>query len=191
MNNLRTAASYVSLTSPNGQSTTLKLTVQILVLQLFYYIMGCVLLSITSALLGYDYSFGWLFNWAQVSLENSLGLTLFILWLLDSLFCVVFITFVIGRSKLAWDFAITIHMLNLIVVTLVNGFPQNKYWWLLQVTSSLLMVVLGTYTTRWRELRDTFFEGLADQELGQAIPTPSGHIDENRESIPLKNISHV
>lgn len=30
------------------------------------------------------------------------------------------------------------------------------------------MVGLGTYSTRWKELRDTFFEGLIDPELGQA-----------------------
>lgn len=192
MINLRTAASYISLESPNGQNSTSKLSVQILVLQVFYYVTGAILISITAALLGYDYSLGWTFSWSLISLENSLGLTLFVIWLLDSLFCVVFITFIIGRSKLAWDFAITIHVFNLIIVSLINGFPYNKYWWLLQITSSLLMVVLGTYTTRWRELRDTFFEGLADQELGQARPIASGAEDRPaEESIPLKNLAPV
>lgn len=188
MVSLKAAAAYVSLQSPSGQTTSSSLAVQILVLQVFYYATGMVLISITAALLGYDYSLGWAFNWDLVSLENSLGLTLFVVWLLDALFCVVFITFIIGRSKLAWDFAITVHLLNLVVVTLANGVPFNKYWWLLQITSALVMVVLGTYTTRWRELRDTFFEGLADQELGQARPTPSAD-SQLQQSIPLKNLA--
>lgn len=174
---------FLDLITTNGQQTPQKLAAQILVLQCFYYLTALVLIGITGALLGYDYSFGWVFNWSLISFENSVGLTLVVLWLLDSLFCVVFITFIIGRSKLAWDFAITIHVINFIIVTLVSGFPYNKYWWLLQIFSALLMVILGTYTTRWRELRDTFFEGLADQELGKARPA--------EEEIPLKDLNPV
>lgn len=103
----------------------------------------------------------------MVSLENSLGLTLIILWLLDTLLAVIFITFIIGRSKLAWDFAITIHLIHFLIVTILNGLPKNIYWWILQIISASIMVVMGTYTTRWIELRDTFFDGLSQQELGQ------------------------
>jgi hypothetical protein len=41
-------------------------------------------------------------------------------------------------------------------------------WWCLQVLSGVLLVVLSTYLTRWKELRTTFFENMLDQqELGQ------------------------
>ncbi|KAH3682727.1 hypothetical protein WICPIJ_006305, partial [Wickerhamomyces pijperi] len=102
-----------------------------------------------------------------VSLENTLGLTLAALWLLDALMSVIFITIIIGRSKLAWDYALTVHVVNLLLVWLNSGFPKSIYWWLLQVASCGIMVTLGTWTTRWKELRETFFEGIADTELGQ------------------------
>ncbi|GMM28269.1 Sys1 protein [Martiniozyma asiatica (nom. inval.)] len=167
MFNLGSASSYVSLESISRQTTTSRLLFQILVLQLFYYLSALVLFAVTCVLLGYHFSWHWLFLWNMVSLENSLGLTLIILWLLDTLLAVIFITFIIGRSKLAWDFAITIHLIHFFIVTILNGLPKNKYWWILQIISASIMVVMGTYTTRWIELRDTFFDGLSQQELGQ------------------------
>lgn len=165
-----------------------KLFIQIIILQFFYYVTAFVTFFLTAQLLGYGFSIHWMFSWSTVSFENSLGLTLIILWLLDSLICVVFITFVIGRSKLAWDFAITIHLLNFMFVTFMEGFPRNIYWWLLQIISASIMVVLGTYTTRWIELRDTFFDGLVDVELGQTGNDTS--IDnEQTESIALKDLN--
>ncbi|OXT10960.1 hypothetical protein B9K06_26340, partial [Bacillus sp. OG2] len=80
------------------------------------------------------------------------------LWLLNALFSVILITFIIGRSKLVWDFALTIHFINLVIVWFTSGFPKNIYWWLLQCVSLILMMILGIYTTRWIELRDTFFD---------------------------------
>ncbi|GME81861.1 unnamed protein product [Ambrosiozyma monospora] len=73
----------------------------------------------------------------------------------------------IGRSKLAWDFAVTVHLINLLLNWVVNAeFPNNIYWWGLQLCSCALMVGLGTLTTRWKELRDTFFDGMVDPEEG-------------------------
>ncbi|VEU22601.1 DEKNAAC103712 [Brettanomyces naardenensis] len=105
---------------------------------------------------------------------------------------------VIGRSKLAWDFAVTVHVINLFCAWMYEGFPKNLSWWALQVMSSLIMVSLGTYTTRWKELRDTFFDGLIDAELGQSNAM-MGDTDQNeneesegvRNTIPMKNMTKV
>ena len=98
-----------------------------------------------------------------------MGLTLFVLWLFDSLLCVLFVTLVVGRSKLAWDFALTIHIINLIIVWVyTKEFPQSLLWWCLQVLSGVVLISLSTYMTRWKELRTTFFgHMLEQQELGQ------------------------
>lgn len=112
-----------------------------------------------------------------------MGLTLFALWLFDSLLCVLFVTIIVGRSKLAWDFAITVHVFNLLIVWgYSKKFPTSLLWWCLQILSGVLLVTLSTYSTRWRELRTTFFEDMLDQqETGRVRQTP--------ESIQMKDFS--
>lgn len=151
------------ITSPS------KLIFQIIVLQCFYYLSALVIFYLIASLNGYDFLFSWIFLWEIVTLDNAMGLILFALWLFDSLLCVLFVTIIVGRSKLAWDFAVTVHVINFLVVFFYTGkFPTSTLWWCLQVLSAVLLVTLSTYLTRWKELRTTFFENMLDQqELGQ------------------------
>ena len=150
-------------------STPSKLLVQIILLQCFYYLSALVIFYMVASLNGYDFKIDWVFSWELVSSENALGLILFVLWLFDSLLCVLFVTVIVGRSKLAWDFAVTVHIINLIVVWLyTEKFPMSILWWCLQILSGVLLVTLSTYSTRWKELRTTFFDNMLDQqELGE------------------------
>ena len=150
-------------------STPSKLLVQIILLQCFYYLSALVIFYLVASLNGYDFKIDWVFSWELVSSENALGLILFVLWLFDSLLCVLFVTVIVGRSKLAWDFAVTVHIINLIVVWLyTEKFPMSILWWCLQILSGVLLVTLSTYSTRWKELRTTFFDNMLDQqELGE------------------------
>lgn len=163
---------YARLFNSN-QSTDIsspsKLLVQIILLQCFYYLSALVIFYMVASLNGYDFKIDWVFSWELVSSENALGLILFVLWLFDSLLCVLFVTVIVGRSKLAWDFAVTVHIINLIVVWLyTDKFPTSVLWWCLQILSGVLLVTLSTYSTRWKELRTTFFDNMLDQqELGE------------------------
>lgn len=163
---------YARLFNSN-QSTDIsspsKLLVQIILLQCFYYLSALVIFYMVASLNGYDFKIDWVFSWELVSSENALGLILFVLWLFDSLLCVLFVTVIVGRSKLAWDFAVTVHIINLIVVWLyTDKFPTSVLWWCLQILSGVLLVTLSTYSTRWNELRTTFFDNMLDQqELGE------------------------
>ncbi|CAG86537.2 DEHA2C17556p [Debaryomyces hansenii CBS767] len=156
-----------------------KLLFQIVILQSFYYITALVIFYLISSLNGYDFKIDWIFSWELIASDNAMGLILFALWLFDSLLCVLFVTIVVGRSKLAWDFAITIHIINLIVVWLYTGkFPTSTLWWCLQVLSAVLLVTLSTYSTRWKELRTTFFDNMLDQqELGEVDHSNSQDIE--------------
>ncbi|GEQ67180.1 hypothetical protein JCM33374_g843 [Metschnikowia sp. JCM 33374] len=167
----------------NVAHTPLLITGQILLLQCFYYLTALVAFYLVSSLNGYDFSVNWVFSWELIEPNNAMGLILFVLWLFDSLLCVLFVTIIVGRSKLAWDFAITVHILNLVVVWLYTGkFPTSILWWCLQVLSGVILVTLSTYSTRWKELRTTFFdEMLEQQELGE--------VNHQEVSIPMKNIS--
>lgn len=145
-----------------------KIALQIVLLQIFYYITASILFYCWAKLVGYELNVkNWLFSWEYINFNTTLGLSLSVLWLLDSLICVLFLTVIVGRSKLAWDFAVTIHAINLAVVLITTGQLPSFAWIFLQLLSSLILVFLSTWTTRWRELRDTFFEGLVDPAFGE------------------------
>lgn len=146
-----------------------KIALQIILLQIFYYFTASVLFYCWGKLFGYELQVKkWLFSWEYINYDTTLGLSLCMLWLLDSLICVIFLTVIVGRSKLAWDFAITIHAINLVIVLITTGKVPSFSWFVLQLLSSLILVFLSTWTTRWKELRDTFFEGLVDPAVGGA-----------------------
>lgn len=148
-----------------------KIVIQIILLQMFYYLTAAVLFYGWATLCGYDINLKqWLFTWQDIDFSNSFGISLSALWLIDSLICVVFLTVIVGRSKLAWDFAITIHAINLVVVWTHTGLFPSLAWFVLQFLSTLILVFLGTWFTRWRELKDTFFEGMVDTE---SVSAPS------------------
>lgn len=176
----------------NTQSTDItnpsKLLFQIVILQCFYYLTALIVFYLVSSLNGYEFRIDWVFLWELVSLDNAMGLTLFVFWLFDSLLCVLFVTFIVGRSKLAWDFALTVHIINLVVVWIYTGaFPTSTLWWCLQVLSATILVALSTYLTRWHELRTTFFDNMMSQqnqqELGQIESLPIEMHDFSKESL--------
>lgn len=153
-----------------------KITLQIVLLQIFYYITASMLFYCWANLGGHKVEMvEWLFSSKYIEFTNAYGLSLSVLWLLDSLICVIFLTVIVGRSKLAWDFAITIHAINFIVVWFHTGNLPSVQWLILQVQSSLILVFLGTWTSRWRELRDTFFEGMVDSEEVVHTGTTDSH----------------
>ncbi|CAI4044295.1 hypothetical protein N7582_003148 [Saccharomyces uvarum] len=161
-----------------------KIGLQIVLLQIFYYTTATILFYCWGKLAGYDLEIKkWLFSWEKIEFTNAFGLSLSLLWLLDSLVCVFFLTVIVGRSKLAWDFAITIHAINFIVVSFYTWKIPSFSWFFLQILSSLILIFLGTWTTRWKELRDTFFEGLVDSNEGESQQTASRQ-ERNDHTIP-------
>lgn len=170
-----------------------KITLQIVLLQIFYYFTASVLFFTWSKLEGHSLDFkNWLFSFKYIDFTNAYGLTLSFLWLLTSLICVIFLTVIVGRSKLAWDFGITVHAINLIIVLLHTYQVPTIEWFLLQFLSSLILVFLGTWTSRWRELRDTFFEGMVEVSN---IPASSDNINSSNntadEYIRLKDLESL
>lgn len=159
-----------------------KLFFQIVVLQCFYYLSALVIFYLVASLNAYDFKMDWIFLWEIVTQDNAMGLTLFVMWLFDSLLCVLFVTIIVGRSKLAWDFAVTVHIVNLIVVWVYTArFPTSLLWWCLQVLSGVLLVSLSTYMTRWKELRTTFFDNMLDRQ-------ERGEVDHSNDPIEMNEM---
>ena len=70
------------------------------------------------------------------------------------------IVLIVIRSKLVLDFALTVHFLHLLVVSLYTGqIPRNASWWAAMALSSGLAVMLGMWGCRYRELRPISFGG--------------------------------
>ena len=75
---------------------------------------------------------------------------------------VIPILLLIARSKLVPDFALTIHLIHLVITSLYShGIPNTLYWWLVQAASAALMVSLGMWACQWRELQPMAFGGKA------------------------------
>ncbi|KAH8194010.1 hypothetical protein TruAng_011825 [Truncatella angustata] len=73
---------------------------------------------------------------------------------------VVALVALIARSKLIPDFALTLHVIHLVVVYFYTGLlPRFWMWWVTMGVSSAATVVLGMWGCRWRELRPISFGG--------------------------------
>ncbi|XBW36032.1 hypothetical protein QEN19_001607 [Hanseniaspora menglaensis] len=139
-----------------------KLLLQIFIIQFFFYINFIILWKTVAYLLGYDLSNS-ILAYSNFTIKDARGATNIICWLINSLITSFLISVIVGRSKLAWDFALTVHIINLILSFAYNkSLPTSVTWWIVQLISSLLIIFLGTYMSRFRELRDTFFDELLD-----------------------------
>ena len=82
------------------------------------------------------------------------------------------IVVIVVRSKLVPDFALTVHVIHLVVVFFVTGkLPRHLMWWLVMAASSALAAGLGIWGCRYRELRPISFggggaSGAADARIG-------------------------
>jgi hypothetical protein len=83
----------------------------------------------------------------------------------------VAIVILIGRSKLVLDFALSLHAIHLVIVTLYSGqLPRHTAWWISMAAASAVSVALATWGCRYRELRPISFGG-----GGGAVSTAGGN----------------
>ncbi|KAL0633039.1 hypothetical protein Q9L58_008049 [Maublancomyces gigas] len=133
---------------------------QILALQGLYYAIATALILFSALVAGHSFSLDLVFSSRSVQADNAVGWTLGIVWLLCSVFMVVAQVLVHARSKLVLDFSLTLHFLHLVIISLYDHeIPWSWLWWGLQATSTTLMVSVGTWACRWRELRPIPFGG--------------------------------
>ncbi|KAF2481962.1 integral membrane protein S linking to the trans Golgi network-domain-containing protein [Neohortaea acidophila] len=147
----------------------LRILTQIVALQACYYAVALVLIVFTTIVAGQHPSPGLLFDWQNLRGDVTTGWTLGLCWMMDSLITVIPILLLIARSKLVLDFALTIHFINLVITSLyTRAIPVNLYWWLLQTCSAGLMVSLGVWACRWRELKPFAFGGHGKDKAADA-----------------------
>ncbi|EON68915.1 hypothetical protein W97_08173 [Coniosporium apollinis CBS 100218] len=138
----------------------LRILTQIALLQVLYYACAAVLILFTALVAGKELSLDLLLSWRSLRGDITVGWMLGLVWMLNSLICVVFLLLFIARSKLIPDFACTIHFLHLVVTSFYShSIPTNLFWWALQIASASLMTFLGIWACQWRELKPINFGG--------------------------------
>ncbi|RYP25722.1 hypothetical protein DL768_011417 [Monosporascus sp. mg162] len=138
----------------------LRILGQIAALQGIYYAAALVLMVFTTLVAGSQFSLDLVFGWSSLRGDTTQGWLMGFVWLCCAGAVIVAMVALISRSKLVLDFALTLHFIHLLVVTLYTGIlPRNAMWWATMVASSALTVAGGTYGCRWRELRPINFGG--------------------------------
>jgi len=140
----------------------LKILSQIALLQVIYYVSGCAMLLFTALVAGKNFSLDLVFSWQSLRGDTTAGWMVAMVWMMNSFVGAVSLLLLISRSKLIPDFALTIHFLHLVAVSLYShSLPTNMLWWALQICSAAFMTTLGVWSCRWRELRPINFGGAA------------------------------
>ncbi|KAI1768508.1 integral membrane protein S linking to the trans Golgi network-domain-containing protein [Hypoxylon sp. FL1150] len=138
----------------------LRILGQIAALQSIYYAAALVLMLFTTLVAGTRFGLDLVFGWADLRGDTTQGWLMGFVWLCCAGVVIIAMVTLIGRSKLVLDFALTLHLVHLVVVTLYTGFlPRNVAWWLTMVVSSIITVSGGSYGCQWRELRPISFGG--------------------------------
>ncbi|KAK3085484.1 hypothetical protein FSP39_004106 [Pinctada imbricata] len=119
----------------------------------FYFILG--LWTGLLDLIGkFDISLEQIFSQTEYSLLNNLGRVNVIAFLLNSLTSAIALWYVVQRTKLCLDFAVTAHLVHLVISSIFNAhLPKTLAWWILNITSVALMTVLGEYLCMRTEMK--------------------------------------
>ncbi|KAH9905767.1 integral membrane protein S linking to the trans Golgi network-domain-containing protein [Xylariomycetidae sp. FL2044] len=138
----------------------LRILGQIAALQVIYYAAALVLMLFTTLVAGSQFSLDLVFGWASLRGDTTQGWLIGFVWLCCAGAVVVAMVALVSRSKLVLDFALTLHIIHLVVVFLYTGFlPRHVAWWATMVLSCAVTVFGGTYGCQWRELRPISFGG--------------------------------
>ncbi|RYP54251.1 hypothetical protein DL769_010374 [Monosporascus sp. CRB-8-3] len=183
----------------------LRILGQIAALQGIYYAAALVLMLFTTLVAGSQFSLDLVFGWSSLRGDTTQGWLIGFVWLCCAGAVYVFrpvpaplstpavisrnhgargvivaMVALISRSKLVLDFALTLHFIHLLVVTLYTGFlPRNAMWWATMAASSALTVAGGTYGCRWRELRPINFGGGGGRGTNEGASTTDPSALEN------------
>ncbi|KAH6847257.1 integral membrane protein S linking to the trans Golgi network-domain-containing protein [Chaetomium sp. MPI-CAGE-AT-0009] len=156
----------------------LKILSQIAALQGLYYAVALVLMLFTVLVAGTAFSMELVFGWDAVRGDTTQGWLMGFVWVLDGgLVMAVAIVILVGRSKLVLDFALSVHAIHLVIVTLYTGqLPRHTAWWLSMAAASAVSVALATWGCRYRQLQPITFGG------GGAASTAGGTGGENGDA---------
>jgi hypothetical protein len=148
------AASRSKKKAPDASFHPKLITAQIIALQCLHYFLLAICIQINHVLYSTSITIDRIFTDEYVRLWGQAGWADVTAILLVSLVGSVMLAIIVEKSKKCLDFAVTLFIIHLGICTLYGGFPTVMDWWIVQVTGTVLMVLLGEYLCSLRELSD-------------------------------------
>lgn len=107
-----------------------------------------------SLLLGSDLSLTAVLDASALTLRHRLGWPPLVAYLLVAPVMSVVMLFVVFRARKCLDFGATLYGYHLLFCWLYAGFPRNWEWWVVNLVSMTVMIVLAEQLCQRKELQD-------------------------------------
>eukprot|EP00934_Nitzschia_sp_Nitz4_P009247 Nitzschia sp. Nitz4//scaffold22_size323478//189974//190450//NITZ4_000552-RA/size323478-exonerate_protein2genome-gene-0.45-mRNA-1//1//CDS//3329543070//9237//frame0 len=127
---------------------------QILALQCFHYLFLGVLFQINHVFFGTSVSLDRIFSDKYVGIWSALGWVDSMAILMAEAMGSVLLAIIVEKSKKCLDFSVTLFLIHFIFSTLYGGFPHTWDWWIVHISGTIMMILLGEYICSRRELDD-------------------------------------
>ncbi|CAM9584614.1 unnamed protein product [Phaeothamnion confervicola] len=127
---------------------------QILALQAWFYVVLCLVLFLFHGIFGTPLSLEAILGSKGLSVTSAPGWTGICLHVLTALVGCLLLVIIVERSKKCLDFAATLFIAHLCVVSAYEGLPTSWDWWIVEIVCLALMTSLGEFLCSRRELRD-------------------------------------
>ena len=63
-------------------------------------------------------------------------------------------TIIVEKSKMCLDFSVTYFLIHLVISSFYYRVPVTADWWIVHITATIVMVLVGEYLCSLRELSD-------------------------------------
>lgn len=127
---------------------------QILTVQSLFYVSLGFWVYIIDFILGSTKSLDQFFSYEATLFKEFQGRFLMGAYMFNALTGGLGLWYVVQRTKLCWDFAITSHLIHLVACWAFNGgFPSTLSWWLITVISVIVTTVLGEFLCMRSEMK--------------------------------------
>ncbi|RKF63777.1 Protein SYS1 [Erysiphe neolycopersici] len=141
-----------------NEHSPLKIFTQIVIVQLVYYLSAFALIIFSALVAGKRFNLDLIFDWHSLRGDTTLGWMLGVIWVMNSFTGIILMLVLVRRSKLVLDFALTLHFIHFLTVSLYShSLPQNITWWATQFISAGAIIFMGVWSCQWRELRPISF----------------------------------
>ncbi|KAK4475259.1 hypothetical protein MN116_000780 [Schistosoma mekongi] len=129
---------------------------QIIFMQCAFYISASSISGLLLITFSHDLpTLDMIFNDTKIHFPDSIGICLFIGFLLTPLLCSICLWHIVKRSKQCLDFACTIHFWHFIFCIIYSRhFPQSILWWIVNIISIIIMTVMGEFLCMRTEMAD-------------------------------------
>ncbi|CAH8649324.1 unnamed protein product [Schistosoma rodhaini] len=129
---------------------------QIIFMQCIFYISAGTISGLLLIIFSHDLpTLNMIFIDSKIHFPDSIGICLFIGFLLTPLICSIGLWFIVKRSKQCLDFSCTIHFWHFIFCIIYSSsLPKSILWWIVNLLSIAIMTVMGEFLCMRSEMAD-------------------------------------